>query len=540
MTTTVKTASLEVTAGTTPDGVVPAYNDTSGRVETRYPGALQVADLAALTALPSTNMKEGALAYVLTLKDLFLLVSSTDLSADGFLVVASSSGSFFWLRQRIGHEFWRTRTTWYMGTGTTTANDENDGQLATTPIATWAELNRRLAGQYNNDMTINMQAAPGSPDVVSTGGVVEILAVPHRAPNGNLPTILITGPTPVNSFTGTVTSASGASPAANSAPSLQDTGVSSWTPFVGKLVRVLSGAQAGTIAWIAKDVGSNTARVSEWLATSGGYSIAPAGATYEVVSLATGITGFNLPFSTFSTTFSLARPLITFQNLHINQNSGISTAPAVRFHSCAVLASYAPAYGMWQLHGSLFNTGSSLFYIGNNFTFGRDRSTFVFCASVCLLLGTANTMILFNNTTDHVLEACIVQGAGVGVARGVVEMSSVGIFDVTASPGYALQLSTFGTIYSPYFDYGFAGRIYGSGNTVGFTVFPGGKFLSTLNAPTLTGTTEILIASGSLIRPLIAGSAVPAVATLNTWVTLSSNFANHYFDYYYGTSIRVG
>lgn len=499
-----------------------------------------VANLSALAALSIAGMSEGSLVYVQTLRDYFSLRNATTPSADGITIVAAATGGWTWVRKNTGDSYWQTRTNWYMGSGTTTASDENDGQSSTTPLATWQELNRRLAGIYSADMTIQMQATPGSPGVVSTSGPIQFYAVPHKNTAYNhTPTVTILGPTPVTAFTGTLTGAANASPVSNTAPTASDTGVASWTASVGKMIQITSGPAIDTTAWIAKDVGSNTARISEWMGTNFYAATPAAGATYKVVTMATGVTGVDIPYTGFSNFVSAGiLPVVSIWRLNI-LNGDSTAGQGVRFVNCVVVPSAAPAAGMWQLYGCRF-TSSGLFNTGDDFTYYQsDGTSFSFHAIACLITSSVSTAILFNNVANHGLSRCLFQGAGLNVAKGSATVSSCGFFDCTTSPGYAISVSDAGRLYSPYYEYGFAGRIYGSGNTVGLAMFGGGNFYATINAPTLTGTTEIQ-AVGAFIKPLVAGAAVPATATLNSWATLSSNFANHYFDYYYGTVIRLG
>ncbi len=76
---------------------------------------------------------------------------------------------------------------------------------------------------------------------------------------------------------------------------LSDLGIGSWAPHVGRRVRLTSGANAGAVAWVQKDLGGNFARISQFINLTTGLGVAAAaGNTFVIETLPTAIGNYHI------------------------------------------------------------------------------------------------------------------------------------------------------------------------------------------------------------------------------------------------------
>jgi hypothetical protein len=444
---------------------------------------------------------------------------------------------------------------WYVDPQNPAANDENDGKTALTPLKTLAEVATRLSVASMVNYTINLMSNTNSTDTfdynphlngqgLTGGGGIDV---------GVTSFVNIVGRQTV-AASGVVTSATGTTPATNTQASLDVAGVV-WTPLLGSLVVMTSGALAGYQAYVIKDLGSNTARMSDWWnptgVTPGGsgsngtfaaIGAAPApGDTYNIVTL----TQFN---ATYRNAGNPARVQINFQNLQFTAAANITVEGATNsFITCQMLCNLIAV--MWvnefaQYYGCLLNTVSAQLL---NFDM-RLR----FIGSALL-----NTSVQAFNTGRAEFINTVVQGGSVFVGRGFTglpgDTSELGgqIAIFAQAPGAPTNQSIgLGIFDSPAQGFsavrggilGIDAPLYGSGNTTyGLTVSDGGAIMvRTGVSPTITGTTAALQLEGAAtaIPPLVAGTTVPAASALTTWAQWAAGpFSGNVMDYTAGSKI---
>lgn len=176
-----------------------------------------------------------------------------------FRNVQSAAATFSWLlfqQESIPSNLvtWSTQIAW--GINPSTGADTNVGSVAS-PLATWAEFRRRniVAGgfaQSLGNVTVTIVGNLGQSDPENFMG----MSVP-------IGTVLIVTHTPATVYTSVVGVVT-AKAAPNTPQSFTDPALPvSWTAsgLVGLRGRITSGARAGTLFWIAKDLGGKAARL---------------------------------------------------------------------------------------------------------------------------------------------------------------------------------------------------------------------------------------------------------------------------------------
>ncbi len=222
-----------------------------------------VANLTALAALTTTPMRDGQLAYVVSLKSYFMLDSTSALTADGITILAATSGR--WLRMDWAHPYWKTVTTWHIDVA---GSDENVGATsgAGNALKTHAELMRRwgVKPKLPVSITVNVDSNLPSTDPIN----LDVLLADGTA-------LAYVG-TATNGRTGTFTSVVARVPSTNTPNSVADTGIADWTADLNKRVKITSGTRSGSYCWVDKDLGSNAARITELVLTDPpNYDIVP-------------------------------------------------------------------------------------------------------------------------------------------------------------------------------------------------------------------------------------------------------------------------
>lgn len=229
-----------------------------------------VANLAALTALPTTAPDDGAIAFVKSLRSWFVLNKSSTATVDGITCVATSTTGR-WIRLDVAHPSWLRHANWYVDP--VNGNDENDGTAATTtgtvgPMKTMRELTRRLGPKARLAPPYNASAAAYLVvihllDDMPLGGADDLTPSWLIGPDV---VVWIRGRVKSTLRTGTFTAVRAADPA-NLVPwAITDSSVpTSWTAIagaVGSRIRITSGTRANNYAWIVKDEGGKVGRVS--------------------------------------------------------------------------------------------------------------------------------------------------------------------------------------------------------------------------------------------------------------------------------------
>ena len=220
---------------------------------------IAVADITALKAIDTSLYSDGILASVVTLLDVFILNKNSTLTADDITVATTLSGTGRWIRQNIGNKQWATQTEWYINSST--GSDEAAGGAAT-PIKTISEWYRRI-GKCEIGVDSVIYVINDLPDTDIVAGAITFTK------GGSL---LITGEkgiTPVlsSSFSSVTT----IDPTNNQPWEITDSSLSTnnfWSSYVstsvaGHRLRIDGGTRNNAISWVAKDLGTKNARISQ-------------------------------------------------------------------------------------------------------------------------------------------------------------------------------------------------------------------------------------------------------------------------------------
>ena len=212
-----------------------------------------------LAAVNTTILKNGACVYVTSVRDFFVLLRDSTATADGSEIVAPVNGPGRWFRWNIGTSFWEQQAEWYVDEQNVTgaASDSNIGDSATAPLASYAELTRRIReANIQQDTTVHLLSDCNDDSVFQFFGRIAapaVLTVIGEATTELLANTTLT--TVQNIVVGTTR------------PSIQ-AGALDWTTagpggtsLVGKRCRVVAsgGSQLDALFWIeAVDSGDPT------------------------------------------------------------------------------------------------------------------------------------------------------------------------------------------------------------------------------------------------------------------------------------------
>lgn len=227
------------------------------------PGGVRLVDI------DTTSLTDGTQVWVRSVEDWFVIDKSSGASIDGITVVAPGVGPGQWLRKLTGSERWRQQAAWFIDPAnvSATASDENDGFTGATALLTDAERQRRW-----------------KPDPQAIAAVAITITWLSTAVSLDPVGMHAFGPTIVLLFQGTTTSlqagtltgGTAALVSGTSLPVVEDTGTPvNFAAFVGKRIRLTSGANAGAIAWILHDLGANQATTSAFRQLAGIVNPAP-------------------------------------------------------------------------------------------------------------------------------------------------------------------------------------------------------------------------------------------------------------------------
>lgn len=128
-------------------------------------GPSAVPDLAALTAVPTAGLMNGAILGVGTMQDEYQLDknSAVAIPANSVDIVATDTGVGRWMRKFVGGNSWASQAAWFISSAA--GNDEATGLTALVPLRSLMEVFKRLR---NNaplvDMTITLTAVGDTAD----------------------------------------------------------------------------------------------------------------------------------------------------------------------------------------------------------------------------------------------------------------------------------------------------------------------------------------------------------------------------------------
>ena len=217
-------------------------------------GGNTVADLAALALIGVYNYVDGERFWVRSTRCHWTLRTTAD-AVVAMERVATATAGRVWEREApaLPNSTWATQANWYVHPST--GSDEADGAASGTALLTVKEVFRRLRGVTLQQNTFVW--------VMAAGATLDGDGVGISYPQG----LVIDGSQAATTIlTTTVESFTDINTTTNEWKLLTLTGVSDMTPYVGKRVRVTSGARQHNIYHIAKEnpdgLGLNVARIS--------------------------------------------------------------------------------------------------------------------------------------------------------------------------------------------------------------------------------------------------------------------------------------
>jgi len=165
-----------------------------------------------------------------------------------------------------------TQATFYIDA--ISGDDTNAGDTPATALATFAEYARRI----NN----------GNVAILQTVNILTSLSENIELAGNFTAGCIVQGQDITTLLSGTLTGGqawdSSTTPVTDG--QIEDSGVADWSPYIGKKVKLTSGANSGAYAFILDDLGSNTARTGPFYNPSTFGEITPtAGDDYEVVDM---------------------------------------------------------------------------------------------------------------------------------------------------------------------------------------------------------------------------------------------------------------
>lgn len=450
---------------------------------------------AALALVPADSFRVGAIAWVDTFHSYFRLDPTSTLPPDGTTVIAASGGGA-WLRDVSYQDLmWRSQSTWFISPAT--GDDENVGDTALVPLASWAEFTRRVS-KLAASMTVTIldnitESLVGDFEALSAGLTLEVIGSPTVLASGTI--VGVAAPNPAGNAEGTLTASFGA-----------------FAAYVGRIVENTSGAASPCQTVVLADV-AGTAQTPFWAQLSTYSCPTPApGDNIRVlqmieapscrISCSPGL-DVKVKYLDFVGAESSFLDADTGQYEACEINN-IDTSPrGTEFGACAFKAT-----------GGVAPRGDSLFVGGASFvtffpqafqsTFGFDGFVF-FGAGFSLLAYSTGVVIVFTN--------------GLGIFNRASSGLSIGASQVTL-----------------------LGPLYGDGNgAYGAVVNDGGVLQIAVGlTPTITGASGNLQMDGAAnqIPPLVAGAVVPAVSPLTTWAQwAAAPFSRSVLNYTTGSRI---
>lgn len=431
------------------------------------PGAsFSFANEAAATAEPVAGVSDGVLANIRSHDSYWqLFTSTTALVANK--VIASSDAARRWFRMPWASPIWANTTAWRLNSAA--GNDENSG-LAGFPLRTWAEWRRRTS---NLDLTANTSvtiedtgvwpvADPWDFDGIKLNTSIQLTIIGQR-------TLRADG-------AGVLTAVQALNRGADQAVEIEAAGLAnSWTLLghVGKLIRMTSGAAAGSWSWIALDMGTANRRARVGVFTtqatpvSGLVQVTPAiGDSFEVYDL-TSAPKLNGTLESLRGYGTLAGAL-SFEDINF------AVAPTHQGHDrvgCRVNRCSLPAGasfgGSWVSNNCLASLGSSAYGFG---LFSTPLSSATINGGVVL----GGAIDLFSGyllvTGDTLIQggSILLRPGQIGGAAAMVSIFNIGFFDCVANA--CLRASLAGVkIFEA------TGVNYGSGNGTGILATGNGR-----------------------------------------------------------------
>lgn len=234
-----------------------------------------------LASLASAALSEGSLCWVDSVGDFYRLAQSTLATTPLTVIAASGKAGYVWQRLGTPNLDWAARTAWWVDPANVSAaaNDENTGASGA-PLATFAELGRRLKGATFTQTLITVT-------LMSNGANTDPLVLDGVKAGGAFPALNIVGVPTVIASGRTISNPRNPAVTANDHFEITDTGAT-FTPWIQKYILHRTN---GTPAyfWPYKDLGSGHLQISPPInpASTGAIQVLSNGDTYEVLQLPT-------------------------------------------------------------------------------------------------------------------------------------------------------------------------------------------------------------------------------------------------------------
>lgn len=254
-------------------GPVPG---ASVRADGIVTGTLQLASIAA------ASLSDGTNAWVDSVGDFFVLAQSTLTPDNITIVTASGKAGYQWRRLNQSNRVWAARTGWWVDPANVSAaaSDENTGASSSLPLATFAELGRRLKGATFTQTLVTVT-------LMSNGATTDPLILDGVKAGAVFPTLQIVGVPTVIASGRTISTPRNPAVTANDHFEITDA-TATFTPWIQKyLLHRTNGTPA--YFWPYKDLGSGHLQISPPInpASVGAIQVLSNGDTYEVLQLPT-------------------------------------------------------------------------------------------------------------------------------------------------------------------------------------------------------------------------------------------------------------
>lgn len=370
---------------------------------------------------------------------------------------------------------------WYIDS--VAGNDGNDGQTSGTALKSWAGLLLKwgvtpVLKPTGGMLTVNLLANIPSSDPIDT-------SLFRLAPDSNL---LIKG-TVSAKRTGSVTTATALSRATSQAWQIADTAlgtVNAWTADLNERVRITSGAHAGAMFFVAKDLGSKIARISAPVIpaapglagyTSPTVSSISNGDPYQVDTLTQCYLG-TVALMGRSDGASATHPgRVFFQDLHFMSSGSsivVQQCVSIGFIGCRIDPGVSCSNAAQPFFTDCYINGCS-----------AQQSSMAINAGLVTTVASADAGGQIAADFDALFQGAFVESInGSNLYIGAAAGAGIGVFD---SP---IDAITLGGADGPVGAMAVTGTVYGLGNAgVGVKVQPGSRMLwDGTNVPSVTGT----------------------------------------------------
>jgi len=483
-------------------------------------GAVEIttATIAQAKTLNFQNKNNGMLVYIESVRSYFKLDNKNTLTADNIVIVQVTGG--YLIRLPIACPSWQSQLTWYIDPANSTAlaSDENDGYTNTRPLLTWEELYRRLGAEYgaklptsNFTTYILSNGANIVGDFVSDSGSFVIWNI-----YGSY----------TYAATDTVAAITAGVASTNTRASVQST-ATSFTSYTQRIIEgVCTGGLGLSYSVVTKDLGSNTANITQWMTRSSSTgllgvatSAAPiVGAAIRIITPVT-IAKFSL--------MTKGQVSIIFNQFDLQGISTyISINSSLMFYACLFSSVFPNAVTAPRSNLSFVscvwtgNNTQTLSIIGGPVTFYGGCSFRNVLASVVTaekpVQSTAfelhNCGFALGNSTNN-NTCCYWQTFTLSGSNG----GGLGVWDYAGNNAITNRFRSVLSLGSAI--------LYGSGNGTGYAATSGAVMYYPIGSPpTITGTTELSFnGSASAIPPLTAGAVVPNTSPVTTWSNLANN-----------------